>query len=296
MDSALVGSAPRETNWRRAWLFFRRWPVLPMLVFVLLVVAAIFAPLLAPSSPTEGNLEFRNVKPMWYPEGSSQFILGTDALGRDVLSRVIFGARISLLIAAIVLTVGAIGGTMLGLGSGYYGGQIDEVAMRFVDLTLAIPFILIALVVVIVLGQSLAIIIALLVIFSWNGFARQVRGETLQIKTMDYVNMARVAGASTPRILFRHILPGVINTVIVVATLRVGSLILTEATLSFLGVGVPPPTPAWGLMVSDGRQYISTAWWITFFPGVAILMTVLSMNFLGDWLRDRWDPRLRQQV
>lgn len=233
---------------------------------------------------------------MWYPEGSSKFILGTDALGRDVLSRVIFGARISLLIAAIVLTAGAIGGTMLGLVAGYYGGQIDEIAMRFVDLTLAIPFILIALVVVIVLGQSLAIIIALLVLFSWNGFARLVRGETLQIKTRDYVNMARVAGASTSRILFRHILLGVVNTVIVVATLRVGSLILTEATLSFLGVGVPPPTPAWGLMVSDGRQYISTAWWITFFPGVAILMTVLSMNFLGDWLRDRWDPRLRQQI
>jgi peptide/nickel transport system permease protein len=199
-------------------------------------------------------------------------------------------------VAAIVLTFGAIGGTLLGLVSGWFGGQVDEIAMRFVDFTYATPFILVALVVVIVLGQSLAVIIVLLVIFSWNSFARQTRGETLKLKTEAYVDMARIAGASTAHILWRHLLPGVVNTVLVLVSLRVGSLILTEAVLSFLGVGVPPPTPAWGLMVSDGRDYIDTAWWVTVFPGAAILLTVLAFNFLGDWLRDHFDPRLRQAL
>ena len=267
---------------------------MPMAIVVLLAVSAVFAPLIAPYDPTEGDLNRRNIPPMWDAEGTSTHVLGTDPLGRDILSRLVFGARISLLIAVIVLSFGAIGGTTLGLVAGYYGGQIDEVAMRFVDLTLAIPFILVALVVVIVLGQSLFVIIALLVVFSWSGFARHTRAETLQIKTMDYVAMANVAGSSTMRILYRHILPGVLNTIVVVTTLSIGGLILTESTLSFLGVGVPPPTPAWGLMVADGRTYITAAWWVAVFPGIAILITVLSMNFLGDWLRDRWDPRLRQ--
>lgn len=267
---------------------------MPMAIVVLLAVSAVFAPLIAPYDPTQGDLNRRNIPPMWDAEGTATHVLGTDPLGRDILSRLVFGARISLLIAVIVLSFGAIGGTTLGLVAGYYGGQIDEVAMRFVDLTLAIPFILVALVVVIVLGQSLFVIIGLLVVFSWSGFARHTRAETLQIKTMDYVAMANVAGSSTMRILYRHILPGVLNTIVIVTTLSIGGLILTESTLSFLGVGVPPPTPAWGLMVADGRTYITAAWWVTVFPGIAILITVLSMNFLGDWLRDRWDPRLRQ--
>lgn len=278
----------------RMGTFLRRWPVLPLIVLAALVISALFAPWLAPHDPTQGDLFVRNVPPVWETGGNSAHLLGTDPLGRDILSRLIFGARISLMIAVIVLSFGVVGGTTLGLIAGYYGGQIDEVAMRFVDFTLAIPFILVALVVVIVLGQSLAVIIGLLVVFSWSGFARHTRAETLQIKTMDYVTMATVAGASTSRILYRHILPGVINTVIVVATLSIGVLILTEATLSFLGVGVPPPTPAWGIMVADGRQYVTVAWWVTVVPGLAILVTVLAMNFLGDWLRDRWDPRLRQ--
>jgi peptide/nickel transport system permease protein len=279
---------------RRVLTFARRWPLVPLIILVILIVSGVFAPLLAPYDPTQGDLEMRLIPPAWDPEGSMDHILGTDPLGRDVLSRLIFGARISLMIAAIVLSFGVVGGVSLGLVAGYYGGQIDELAMRFVDFTLAIPFILVALVTVIVLGQSLTVIIGLLVIFSWSGFARHTRAETLQLKTMGYVEMARVTGASTPRILFRHILPGVVNTVVVITTFGIGGLILTEATLSFLGVGVPPPTPAWGIMVSDGRQYITTAYWVTVFPGVAIMLTVLSMNFLGDWLRDRWDPRLTQ--
>ena len=162
--------------------------------------------------------------------------------------------------------------------------------------TLAVPFILVALVVVIVFGKSIELIIILLIIFSWDQFARQVRGETLQLKTLDYVALARISGASTIRIFARHLLPGVFNTVMVIMTLRVGNLIITESILSYLGVGIPEPTPAWGVMVADGRNYISIAWWISFFPGLAILFTVLAFNFLGDWMRDHLDPQLRQQI
>ena len=192
------------------------------------------------------------------------------------------------------MVFGAIGGSVIGLISGYFAGQVDELLMRVVDLSLAIPFILVALTVLIVLGQSLTVIILLLIMFSWGGFARQVRAETLSLRTLDYIALAKVAGAGPLLILSKHILPGVINTIIVVSTLQVGSLILTESILSFLGVGIPAPTPAWGVMVADGRAYLDTAWWLALFPGLAIFLTVLAFNFLGDWLRDRFDPRLRQ--
>ena len=231
--------------------------------------------------------------------GSSRYWLGTDQLGRDILSRVIYGARISLLAAAVTLCVGGSIGVLLGLIAGWYGGVIDEAIMRFVDILLAIPLVLIALAMVATLGTSLSIIVAVLTIFIWPRFARQLRGEVLQLKSMDYVALAKVAGASTPRILFVHIFPGTINTLIVVATLQVGIVILLEATLSFLGAGVPPPTATWGGMVSDGRNHLAGgfstgSWWISTFPGVAIVLTVMSLNLFGDWLRDKLDPRLRQ--
>jgi len=229
------------------------------------------------------------------PGGSSKFLLGTDHLGRDVLSRVIYGARISLLVSIITLLVGGSIGITMGLVAGYYGGFIDEFLMRLVDIKLAIPLILIALVLVITLGQSLWIIVTVLCLFIWPRFARQVRGEVLQLKHMDYVSLAKVSGASTARILFIHIFPGTINTLIVVSTLQVGIVILLESTLSFLGAGVPPPTPAWGSMVADGRDKLAGGvWWISTFPGVAIMLTVMSLNWFGDWLRDTLDPRLRQ--
>ena len=229
------------------------------------------------------------------PPGSSRFLLGTDHLGRDVLSRVIYGARISLLVSIITLAVGGSIGVTMGLAAGWYGGFVDELLMRLVDIKLAIPLILIALVLVITLGQSLWIIVTVLCLFIWPRFARQVRGEVLQLKHMDYVSLAKVSGASTPRILFIHIFPGTINTLIVVATLQVGIVILLESTLSFLGAGVPPPTPAWGSMVSDGRDKLAGGvWWISTFPGLAIMITVMSLNLFGDWLRDTLDPRLRQ--
>lgn len=229
------------------------------------------------------------------PAGSTKFLLGTDHLGRDVLSRVIFGARIALLVSIVTLGVGGSIGVVMGLAAGWYGGWVDEFLMRLVDIKLAIPLILIALVLVITLGQSLWIIVTVLCLFIWPRFARQVRGEVLQLKHMDYVSLAKVSGASTARILFIHIFPGTINTLIVVATLQVGIVILLEATLSFLGAGVPPPTPAWGSMVADGRDKLAGGvWWISTFPGVAIMITVMSLNLFGDWLRDTLDPRLRQ--
>ena len=276
------------------WQFFREWPVIPGALVILLVFAAITAPWISPHDPLKGDLFKSGQPPVWLEGGDSSHLLGTDIQGRDVLSRVIHGTRISLIVAAIVLTTGGIVGTVVGIVAGYYGGQVDEILMRIVDFTLAVPFILIALVVVIIYGSSLTVIITLLAVFSWGGFARQIRAETLSLKTRDYVAQATVMGATTPRIMFRHIFPGVVNTLIVVSTLRVGSLILAESILSYLGVGIQPPTPAWGLMVAQGRLYISVEWWITFFPGMAIFLTVFAMNFLGDWLRDRFDPHLRQ--
>ena len=226
--------------------------------------------------------------------GSTKYILGTDHLGRDVLSRVIHGARVSLIVASSVILVGITIGVTVGMLSGWYGGWVDEFFMRLVDIKLAIPTILLALVLVLALGQSFILIVGVLALTIWPRIARNVRGEVLSLKTADYVGLAKVAGASTPRILVVHILPGLINTLIVLTTLEIGIVILLEATLSFLGAGVPPPTPAWGSMVADGRDRLAAAWWISTIPGLAILVVVMAANIFGDWLRDTLDPRLRQ--
>ena len=220
--------------------------------------------------------------------------LGGDHIGRDLLSRVIHGARVTLTVSMIALLSGLLVGVAMGLIAGYFGGFVDEVIMRITDIWLGIPFILLAIVVVIAVGQTFVILLVLLALTVWATFVRNVRGEVLTIKERDYVALARVAGASTFRMIIWHILPSVVNTIIVLATLRVGQVILTESILSFLGAGIPPPTPAWGAMVSDGRLYINDAWWISFFPGLCIFLLVMSLNFFGDWLRDRLDPRLRQ--
>lgn len=295
-SSIVFGQAPQ--GWTRipvrAYGFIRRWPILPIFILAMLAITAIFAPLIAPRSPLEQSLRERRVGPVWTEGGSAKYLLGTDHVGRDILSRIIYGSRISLMVAAVALTSGILIGSTLGLVAGWYGGIADEIIARLVDIWLALPFLLVALVVVIVFGQSILTMMGVLAMVSWSLFVRNVRAEVLTLKTRDYVNLAKVAGASTPRILIMHILPGVLNTMVVIATLNVGGLILTEATLSFLGAGIPAPTPAWGLMIAEGRDHLRTAWWITVMPGAAIFLVVMSLNFMGDWLRDRMDPRLRQ--
>lgn len=287
-----------------AWNFSRRWPIIPVFVLVALVTMAVFAPLIAPFDPNQQALRSSFARPFWYneyyaedPVGSrleKRHILGADEFGRDVFSRVVFGARISLMVASVSMVSGVILGAWAGIASGYYGGLFDELLTRFVDIWNALPFLLVALVVAVTVGQGLIIMIVLLVMLTWVGLVRNVRAEVLTLKSRDYVLAARVAGASDFRIMYRHILPGVLNLLMVLASLRVGGLILTAAALSFLGVGIPSRFPSWGAMIDDGRDWLATAWWISVFPGLGIFLTVMAMNFLGDWLRDKTDPRLRQ--
>ena len=226
--------------------------------------------------------------------GSGKYLLGTDKVGRDVLSRIIHGSRISVIVAGIAIFIsGAIGAT-LGITAGYFGGWVDSLLMRLVDISLSIPIILMALVLVTALGASYETIVTVLVIFLWAQYARQARGETLTVRVQDFIARARVAGASDARIMLKHIFPNVFNSMVVLATLQVGFVIILEASLSFLGAGIPRPNPAWGLMVADGRELIISSWWVSLFPGVAIMLVVMAMNLLGDWLRDRLDPKQRQ--
>ena len=272
----------------------RRYPMVPLalLVFLLLVPAAL-APQIAPYDPLRGSLAKRLKPPVWMEGGSADHLLGTDKLGRDILSRMILGARVSLAVSLIAIVVGGIIGVALGLVSGYFGGKTDALLMRLVDISLSLPTILLALVLVAAVGPSFGTVIIVLVVLLWARYARLVRGETLVIKERDFIARARVAGASHARIMFRYMFPNVVNSLTVLATLQVGYVILLESALSFLGAGLPRPTPAWGLMIADGRELIVTAWWVSMFPGLAIMLTVLALNLLGDWLRDHLDPKLR---
>ena len=292
---------------RRVLYVGRRWPLIPLLIIGALITCAVFAESISPNLPNRQDLRDRTAAPFWYSQCAGdekpyidycgrggKYILGADPLGRDILTRIIHGARVSLTLATISITIGMIVGATLGLCAGYYGRYIDEIVMRLTDIATAIPYLLLALIIVVVLGQKYYVIVGVLALASWPDIVRLVRGQTLQIRTHDYVALARVAGASDFRILFRHILPGVMNTLVVATTLQVGGIILAESILGYLGAGVPPPTPAWGAMVADGRAYLSNSWWVSLFPGFAIFLTVLSFNFIGDWLRDRWDTRLRQ--
>ena len=272
----------------------RRYPLVPlaMLTF-LLVIPAVLAAQVAPHDPLKGSLAKRLKPPVWQQGGSIEHPLGTDKVGRDILSRIIHGARVSLVVSLVAIFIGGTLGTALGLISGYFGGWVDSVLMRLVDISLSLPTILLALVLVAAVGPSFATVIGVLVVLLWARYARLVRGETLAIKQRDFIARARVAGASHTRIMARYIFPNVVNSLIVLATLQVGYVILLESALSFLGAGLPRPTPAWGLMIADGRELIVTAWWVSMFPGLAIMLTVLALNLLGDWLRDHFDPKLR---
>ncbi|WP_205944604.1 ABC transporter permease [Pelagibius litoralis] len=274
--------------------FFDGLPVISLTILVVvLVIPALFADLIAPHDPYKAYLRNRLEPPLFFG-GTTEFILGTDRLGRDILSRILHGAKYALSISIVGILLGAAVGTALGLIAGYLRGMADAVIMRVVDITFALPSILLALALATLSGPSFQLVIFVVIFVIWGYFARQVRAETLVLREADFVARARVAGASDLRILRKYILPNIVNTIVVLATLQVGVVVILEATLSFLGIGIPRPTPAWGLLVADGRQLIVSSWWISFFPGLAILLTVLSVNLLGDWLRDRLDPKLRQ--
>ena len=275
----------------------RRLPALPVVLLLLvLVIPAVFANQIAPHDPTRGSLGNRLAPPVWQEGGSSEHILGTDKVGRDILSRIMYGSRISVIIAMIAIVVSGIIGTALGITAGYWGGWVDALIMRLVDISLSIPIILLGLVLVAALGPRTSTVIGVIVVLLWSRYARLARGETLAVRVQDFISRAQVAGSSHVRIMFKHILPNVFNSLVVLATLQVGFVIILESTLSFLGAGVPRPNPAWGLMVADGRELVASenGWWVSLLPGLAIMLVVLSMNLLGDWLRDRLDPKQRQ--
>lgn len=272
----------------------RRWPAIPSLIIAAFVLVALLAPVLTPADPYAQSLRTRLKPPVWEEGGTWSRPLGTDRLGRDVLSRVILGARISLAVGVLtVFLAGAIGATV-GLTAGYYGGRVDALLMRVTDATLSFPVILLALILATTVGPSFGNVVVAVAVILWARYARVIRGEVLSLMERDFIAQARIAGCSAWRIITRHLFPNTLNTLVVLLTLQVGYVIIVEASLSFLGAGIPPPTPAWGSMIAEGRDYITTAWWVSLFPGLAILLVVLAFNLFGDWLRDTLDPKLRQ--
>jgi peptide/nickel transport system permease protein len=271
-----------------------RLPWTAFVIIAVMVVVAAGAPLIAPHSPTAQSLPDKLLPPAWQEGGTSKYLLGTDLLGRDVLSRLVYGARVSMTVALAALLAGGGVGLALGILAGYAGGRVDAFIMRVVDATLTFPTILIALLFTVSMGQGLRTIVIAVSLIIWARFARIVRGEVLAVKQRDFVALARVHGCSHLRIMAVHIVPNVANTFMVLLTLHIGFVIIVEASLSFLGAGIAPPTPSWGQMVADGRSHIAGAWWLSVVPGVAILLVVLAFNLFGDWLRDWLDPRLRQ--
>jgi len=280
----------------RRWtnsLLKSRTGTLGFIILLAVVIMAVFAGAIAPHEPAKTEASKRLLPPVWMEKGSFEHPLGTDNLGRDVLSRIIYGSQVSLLVGICAVFVAGTIGVVLGLAAGYYGGWVDRIIMRIVDAFLAIPNILFMLVILAVLGPGLITLIFVLGFTGWVKYARVIRGEVLSVKERDYVRSARSVGASDVWIITKHILPNVISSFIVISTLSVATTIIAEASLSFLGLGIQPPTVSWGGMLSDGRQYLATSWWVATFPGIAITLTVLGIIFVGDWLRDMLDPRMK---
>ena len=292
LQSPVVVTA--SSGWSKRLAVLKRAPKLPTAIVLLSVLVAIFAPVIAPHSAIDSDLRARGIAPVFIEGGSSEYPLGTDRQGRDILSRIIVGTRISLSVAALSILLGGVVGTSLGLLAGYRGGWVDALIMRMVDLSLAFPSILLALIFAVTVGASFWVVVAVLGFILWARYARLVRGEVLTWKQLDFVALARMAGCSSLRIIATHLLPNVANSVVVLSTLQVGWAIVVEASLSFLGAGIPAPAPTWGGMVAEGRKYVETLWWVSVFPGAAIMLVVLSFNLFGDWLRDILDPKLRQ--
>jgi peptide/nickel transport system permease protein len=284
----------RGAEGSRAWRKLVRSPaaLLGVAVLLVVVVAAVGAPWVAPHEPARQSLVRRFTPPVWAPGGNASYLLGTDQVGRDVLSRMIHGARISLLVGVSAVVVSLLVGVTLGLGAGFLGGRPDSVIMTVVDVFLSFPQLLLALAFVAALGPSLVTIIVVLGLTGWERYARVVRAEVLALKEKEFIEAARALGIGAPRIVVRHVLPNTFSSIIVLSTLQVAQAILQEAALSFLGVGSGTAHPTWGQMISLGRDFVSVAWWLPTFPGLAILVTVLAINLVGDRLRDALDPRV----
>jgi peptide/nickel transport system permease protein len=277
--------------------------VVPLAIFIIMIIMAIFADLswiglpdvgLSPYDPNDGRMRDRFLPPSFMEDGKPEYFLGTDKLGRDILSRIIHGARVSLSVSLLVIAITASIGTILGIAAGYLGGRFEAFVMRVVDVALSFPPLILAMLLATSVGPGFWTVVFALSILGWAGYARLVRGEALRIRESDFVAQARVNGASSLRIMFKHVFPNVVNSLIVIMTLMVGAMILAESAFSYLGIGITAPQASWGSMVSDGRNDIDGAWWISVFPGIAIGLVVMSGNFLGDWIRDKMDPRLRQ--
>jgi peptide/nickel transport system permease protein len=288
--------APRVlSRWQKVAIRLRGAPILPLFILTALVFTAIFADVLAPHNPEVGNLRYRYRPPVWQERGSWEFILGTDHMGRDVLSRLIYGSRISLVVGVTAVMVAGLIGTTFGILSGFLGGWVDQAIMRLTDAWLALPAVSFAILLAALVQPSEWNIVIILGVVYWTRYARVIRGEVLSLKERDFVRLAIVAGCSRAKIMWTHILPNIANTAIVIATLQLGVSIIAEATLSFLGVGVAPPKPAWGLMLAEGKSGLMAGyWWLSVFPGVCIMLVVLAANLLGDWFRVWSDPQLRQ--
>jgi peptide/nickel transport system permease protein len=269
-------------------------PGIPLFVLGIIVICALFAPWIAPHDPYKGDMYNQFLPPSWMPGGNSHYLLGTDFFGRDILSRIIFGARVTAIVVFMAIIFSTLLGTAIGLISGYVGKMFDAVLMRIADATLSVPYLVIAIVFAAAVGTGMLNVIIILTVFQWPVYARQIRAEALDIRETDYVALAKIAGVSHARMLYKHFFFNVTPTILVLATFHIGDVIMWEATLSFLGLGIPPPMPSWGSMVSDGQAYIVVRWWLCAFPGFAILLTVLAANIFGDWIRDRLDPKLRQ--
>jgi peptide/nickel transport system permease protein len=288
--AVVLADAPRRATRRLA-----SYPLVPLAIIVLMLLVAIGADAIAPHDPEVGSLGMRFKPPAWQAGGSTAHLLGTDHLGRDVFSRLLFGARVSLVVGFTAVIVAGILGVGLGTLAGYLGGWVDEVIMRLTDTWLALPALTFAIFLAAVLGPSELNIVIVLAAVYWTRYARVIRGEVLSLKEREFVRLAIIAGCSRLTIMRRHILPNVLNSGIVLATLMLGVVVVTEAALSFLGVGVPPPKPAWGLMLADGKRGLMAGyWWLTVLPGLCIMLLVLAANLLGDWLRVKLDPQLRQ--
>ena len=303
LTQEIVTKDHRETEFRRELrravrvMIEARWPVLALVILLATAIAAAFGPALAPFDPNRQNLILRLAAPMSSGPDGSVFWLGSDVLGRDVLTRLLYGARVSLLVGIAAIAVGGTIGIVAGLLSGYFGGWVDDVIMRLGDIQLAFPFILLAILFLVVLGSGIWNLILVLGVGQWVTYARIVRADTLSLREKEFVEAARALGDSTTSIIFRTILPNILAPLTVIASFNVASVILSEAALSFLGLGVPPSVPTWGSMLAESRDtLVANKWWLAVFPGVAIVLTVLSFNILGDWLRDFLDPRLRERT